>query len=96
MAAETDAERNGMTEAEWELLPEDARAWRSEHPRVDPRAELLPVAQQIAPIAELSLTGSGPLGGTIVLTGDAQAAARGELHRSMELNTAARDAAVKL
>ncbi len=35
-ASESDAERNGMTEAEWDALPEPARAWRRDHPRIGP------------------------------------------------------------
>lgn len=32
LPGETDWARNGMTEAEWDALSEDARTWRREHP----------------------------------------------------------------
>lgn len=91
---QADAVRNGMTEAEWLALPEAARAWRRDHPR-----------PEHAPVdAHQFDTGQGhgaepapptaPKGSQVVLEGDAQAAARGELHGSIEHNTAARDEAL--
>jgi hypothetical protein len=97
---QTDAERNGMTEAEWLSLPEAARAWRRDHPRPEhapPQvdAHQFDTAQGHAaePAPEPP---RGPQGGQTVLTGAAQAAARGELHGSIEHNTAARDKALEV
>jgi hypothetical protein len=107
MSTQTDAERNGMTEAEFAALSPEARAWRTEHPRTDPPLThgTTPVSEEPGHAAEPSaVSGAVPAstpglspggqGAQVVLTGDAQKAARGGMHGSIEANTIARDAAI--
>lgn len=94
MHNETDAERNGMTEAEWSALSDDARAWRSKHPTLAVTPRAAPVERVSAAADPAPPPPAAAPGGTVVLSGAAQAAARGELHGDLVKNTEARDAAL--
>lgn len=91
-SAQTDAQRNGMTEAEWSALSPEARKWRAEHPDRRVRSNH---ALEGKPSA-VAVTGDNKptQGAQVELTGDAQLAARGGSHRSIVENTAARDGAI--
>lgn len=102
---QTDWEKNGMSEAEWNALSPDAQAWRREHPDQREHPQAAVQARPSSAAAPMARQAEAPVGGEhrdppvvagaqVVLTGDAKAAARGDLHGSIVENQAARDAAI--